>query len=40
MTDEDLANINSRTKQMSLVYKGKYSQTSGHLLAKIGEVVV
>jgi hypothetical protein len=37
MTDEDLANINSRTKQLSLVYKGTCSQTSGHLLTITGE---
>jgi hypothetical protein len=37
MTDEYLANINSRTKQLRLVYKGTCSQTKGYLLAITGE---
>jgi hypothetical protein len=37
MNDEDLPNFNSRTKKMSLVYRGMCSQTSGHLLAISGQ---
>jgi hypothetical protein len=37
MTDEDLANINSKTKQLNLLYKGMCSQTKGYLLAITGE---
>jgi hypothetical protein len=37
MTDEDLTNINSGKEKLNLVYKDRYSQTSGHLLAITGE---
>jgi hypothetical protein len=37
VADENLTNINSGKKKLNFVYKGKFSQTSGHLLAITGE---